>query len=464
MKVVSVETNIKSPTGKSQKYDLQDYNLLIGPNESGKSTAAEAVQLALTGAAYGLFFRAKSIKSGTHLADLTPQGAEAAFAEVQFDDGSTSRWEVSIGSRAKHTGVKGVALPVAELHSAITGTAGTARKFFLQRLLTEVSRADLMANLVESVGPAAQIVEDMLPSMENIPVDMLIELMTNIGKRKRESKSAQFPDMGSLQCGEPRDAEALRTLVSEMACALQFEFIKKHYSEFQGAEKQVISKLCGKIGAPAEIARLSGSAQYWDSIEAMLELNAIFAVASELKQAKDMATTRAADYGAIEKALDKYIFKLLEEPLGSAYVARVNSFLAEDDFEVFHTLESFRVGLVRDGHKHTALSGSTEARVLAAMAAALAMPNQPAVVVVDDRMWDSATLAKTMQALEKAPCQVILMSTIKPRGRNRSKWNYIDIKKVEADDAPKVEEVVVEAAPAEIPENGATDVFAQLLQ
>ena len=54
------------------------------------------------------------------------------------------------------------------------------------------------------------------------------------------------------------------------------------------------------------------------------------------------------------------------------------------------------------------------------------------VVILDDRMWDGKTLAKTMERLEnqqteKAPMQVILMSTFKPRGRARAKWNYVEI-------------------------------------
>ena len=49
------------------------------------------------------------------------------------------------------------------------------------------------------------------------------------------------------------------------------------------------------------------------------------------------------------------------------------------------------------------------------------------LIVVDDRMWDADTLKKTMTVLEKAPCQVIVMSTIKPKGRKRGAWTYIQV-------------------------------------
>ena len=49
------------------------------------------------------------------------------------------------------------------------------------------------------------------------------------------------------------------------------------------------------------------------------------------------------------------------------------------------------------------------------------------VLVVDDRMWDGMTLARTLRALQDAPCQVILMSTMLPRGRRRQSWTTIEL-------------------------------------
>ena len=66
MKVLSVLTNIKSPDGRSRKTEIGDKTLLIGPNECGKSTVAEAIQLALTGSVSGLFMRPKPVKTATH--------------------------------------------------------------------------------------------------------------------------------------------------------------------------------------------------------------------------------------------------------------------------------------------------------------------------------------------------------------------------------------------------------------
>ena len=74
------------------------------------------------------------------------------------------------------------------------------------------------------------------------------------------------------------------------------------------------------------------------------------------------------------------------------------------------------------------MSGSTEVRVLAAMASALVVPSDDVpVLILDDRMWDMDTLRETMIALEDSPCQVIIMSTTRPKGKPRKKWMYVDV-------------------------------------
>ena len=83
------------------------------------------------------------------------------------------------------------------------------------------------------------------------------------------------------------------------------------------------------------------------------------------------------------------------------------------------------MGIEKAGEIHTALSGSTEASLIAALGAALA--DQFCLLVVDDRMWDATTLSKTLGALEKAPCQVIVMSTIRPKGKKRANWSYVEL-------------------------------------
>ena len=77
-------------------------------------------------------------------------------------------------------------------------------------------------------------------------------------------------------------------------------------------------------------------------------------------------------------------------------------------------LHSSRVGLMRDGHFHTALSGAEHSRVLLALASASMKPDAVNILSSPDRAWDPNTLASVMVSMLQTPAQVILMSTVEP--------------------------------------------------
>jgi hypothetical protein len=146
----------------------------------------------------------------------------------------------------------------------------------------------------------------------------------------------------------------------------------------------------------------------------------------------DIETGMKSKLTTLEKNLHLAIDEVLKGEL-VRFGGTVTQYLPKDEeFEISVVGDSVAVGLLRNGETHTALSGSTEARTIAAMAAALmdyrhAKEGDAAVLVIDDRMWDAGTLARTMGALEDSPCQVLIMSTIKPKGRQRSGWTYVEV-------------------------------------
>lgn len=121
---------------------------------------------------------------------------------------------------------------------------------------------------------------------------------------------------------------------------------------------------------------------------------------------------RADKLADIGKALDVAGRKLLDQKK-RAFEDRVSAFLPEDDtFGV--DLAAGRIGLVRDGHLHSALSGAEWSRVLLALASASGDDSTPCVLVPEDRAWDRDTLMDVMKALASAPFQIIIMSTVTP--------------------------------------------------
>tara|TARA_R110002051_G_scaffold156492_1_gene228258 strand:+ start:19396 stop:20727 length:1332 start_codon:yes stop_codon:yes gene_type:complete len=395
-----ITTNIKSRTGQPYSVDLGKCTLLIGPNESGKSSIAEACQLALTGSASGLFLRDKPVKTAEKLTALVPDGADMVFSEAELGDESTARWELSVGSRAKRTGVKGVSLPVSELRTAFSGSSLTTYKFLYAKLAS--------------------------PEKGRITLERLDEA----AKTKRDIQ-AKLRDLGNLlsQFSSAQEVDNSETYSNweKLFRVLKFEFLKKSYQKHQSDE---IKKMLLDLGTIQELKSLENSVEVSNKLISLIGSTAVYesarAARDEASFLRDLLIKQEKEEDEIIQGikLDLYSEK---DGLIWDYIDDVTKHLS--DKQEFSISASGRFGLYQgenNNHFRSALSGSAEARVLAAMAAALPKnADVPGLIVVEDRMWDHQNLAKTMHALEQSPYQVLIMTTTKPRGRKRSGWKYI---------------------------------------
>jgi hypothetical protein len=445
MKITKVTSNIKDPRGESWSQDLDHLNILIGPNESGKSAIAEAVQLAACGSAYGLFFRSAQVKAGNQLGNLAT-AEEKIFAEVEYADGSTSRWEMKPGGRPKHTGEHTVALPIGELRSALSGSGKKARQFFAEHLLEPVSREKLEKSFPESAYDLSAPLDKIIPDFgKEIRAADIIEAHKNCGSWKRKSTAKASLDMlGVLGTAHKMDPEHETALMESLCTAIRFEWLRKTFKEVEGAgQKHALQQLAAELGPKEDLKELLGSAQYWDSLRDVWMRESLHRALRKVRVFSSNAATAAEEFDALEKALDAALLSLMAKPL-KEYCRRVNKFLPKGDkFGIEHDSSNFRIYLERSGIKHYALSGSAESRTLGAMGAALC--SEGGMLILDDRMWDSKNLAKTMERMEKSPCQVLIMSTFKPRGRARSEWNYVEVVPKSYDGEDEVTEAETEA-------------------
>ena len=183
----NIKTNIKS--GSDELIVVGPKTLLHGPNESGKSTVVEAVQLALTGGVYGVLFKDKIVKSGTQLCGL---GDGDLYAEVETDSGNVARWDLYPGKKPKQSGDIGQVFPIAELHDVLKGSPATARKFFFHVFGEGISGDDLEAFFPKSSYdlsvPLGELLPDLGPTTHS-PDDILgalakagASLEKNLGK------------------------------------------------------------------------------------------------------------------------------------------------------------------------------------------------------------------------------------------------------------------------------------------
>ena len=92
----------------------------------------------------------------------------------------------------------------------------------------------------------------------------------------------------------------------------------------------------------------------------------------------------------------------------------------------------FRMGLVRGDKLHAALSGAEWAAVTTAMAMTMADrfgvdSVAPSVLIPEDRAWDTVTLGQVMRSFGAFEGQVIMASTVRPKGRAPKGWTIIDM-------------------------------------
>lgn len=152
----------------------------------------------------------------------------------------------------------------------------------------------------------------------------------------------------------------------------------------------------------------------------------------DIASARDKAAAMAAEvesYRALAAACKDAIAALLSTQTKS-FCARVQSYLPKAwEFHVELSeggRQVFRMGLLRNGKLHCALSGAEWATVTTAVAMAVA-GDRPAMLIPEDRAWDSKTLKSVMQAFAAFPGQVVLASTTRPAGRLPKGWDMIDM-------------------------------------
>lgn len=217
-----------------------------------------------------------------------------------------------------------------------------------------------------------------------------------------------------------------------------------------------------------------------DALEAQTKLEiankAVASMEAQVEQWESIARARdrvysmkaeSKDYKSLKDATEGAVGHLLDERV-DAFVARVLSHLPGDwafGIELRDgTREVFRMGLRRGDKLHCALSGAEWAAVTTAIAMVVSerlADTDVAVLIPEDRAWDPKTLSSVMRAYGSFNGQVIMASTVKPRGKVPKGWTIIDMDEVseawlggEKTDEPEEEEPTKVQSALEMPESG----------
>ena len=418
----------------SYSVDLGQYTILIGSNESGKSAIAESAQLARTGSAYGLLYRDKPIKDGTLLGALMPT-EEGCSVKATLDSGEVCSWDLSPGKRPSRGGPNGSVLSVAELHGIMSGSAETQAKFFWRVLCKPVKVQELLEKLPDDLHEALVLV---------CPVDgrdiSLADLIEKIGKFQREQNSVATAGRIALESlGGIRSIsdDELEGAWSTLHRAMLRDVLRELYSEYQAdpslQAREVLRHLVKMLGGEGAITRIPETKIVGGDLSEVLINRRLSRAAVAARRGETQAVTLKEGLKKLKIAILRIMFEAIDWA-ADKFIDGVSEYLPGGEKLVFSVdipSRTLSIGLKRGDVEYIALSGSTEARVLAAIAATLSDEND--LVVVDDRMWDGATLGKTLGALEGARCQVLVMSTIKPKGRRRAAWSYVEVNREEGE-------------------------------
>lgn len=447
-----ITTNVKNARGASQSWELSPKTLIVGPNEAGKSAIAQSAQIIAEGGAAGLLFRKGLVKLPAQLASLAPHG-QGLSIEAELSNGGVVRFVAEPGHKPKIEGERHIGIGVEAVRAAFSGSADTARRFLAtncvwadmpQEVLASTTKADFYKSVPPTYKPKLQQLWGDT-EVGTVTFEDLYGLLDAIDEQRKAASKAVDAGNLTIQALGVGIVPGSTGLLNEYAERLRISTLADFFRTTGPAAKaqsddgnpkplEAVRWLASEIGGKAVLA---GAAPFKTATQDFVNLagNVYVEKLADITRARVAEAT--AEMNAWEnfyELVHDYTTTLIDTRLLPEFQRRVTKHLPPGDTFVLSPKSLFP-GLMRNGRVHVALSGSAEARVLAAMTASFAAPDKLNLLVVDDRMWDSGNLGRTLRALGDAECQVLVMSTLAPRGRPRSGWQVIELEaRYDADD------------------------------
>jgi hypothetical protein len=176
--------------------------LLVGANGLGKSAVIEAVSLALRGRVADLGWHS-DIAAANQLLALRPEDSDELKAEVELAGdsdmvkGAMASWQVfaKTGSKKPVHTIPSVVnparvFPLDEIREALRGSAETQRKFFLGRVVGNLTEADVLKALPDKYHAKVRAVGFQPKAGDPLEIsDMLVNALEGAKKMARQATS-----------------------------------------------------------------------------------------------------------------------------------------------------------------------------------------------------------------------------------------------------------------------------------
>lgn len=439
--VTQLNCNVKSdrPWGTV----LGRYNLIMGPNRSRKTAIAQGLELAVSGSVDDVGGK-DEVKIAKKLLTLSSDG-ETLQASAEFANGHKSLFLLEAGSRAKTQGQFPNAMVHRVARDLLTASEAKTHRALMQLVVLEKSR-DEIAELVPARSRAKYLdIMERTRKGSAGEAEAILAAAEYADKRARELSAssrtlktvyehlkgqaeAQVPNDDALAESTAQIATGSLTPQGHMAAVLRW------------AQDEGVTA-CPTCSSPVGAEHI-GTCSAWAAQQPAVDSEALttniqqvrdqmnvafrWEMLSQVEKLRGFEDREHQAYKNLRDDLDTLIGRLVTVSAAS-FFREVEKYLPDG---WMLGLENGEIGLMRGDRVLSALSGAERAACVVAMACAaskrLLADDEPAILVMEDRAWDPKTLAEVMRMLVKFDGQVIIQTTMRPRGRISGDWTILE--------------------------------------
>ena len=447
--IKEVRSNVKSRTGDPYSVKLGKHTLILGNNRSGKTSIIQAVELAATARVDDLMGRSE-VRLDNMLLSLAPEG-EALTSVVEFTDGKKNGYHKDLDKKAVTSHDHDCTMMHRWTRKILSGSPAKLEEAIIEWLdLKGVSEEEVLDLLPSKVHAKYLDIADHMAKRCDNRGQLLVQMAEYAAKSQRElgveiKALKQVQDAFAMQCGGIRqDDEITQSLVDMVNAATpSLTHLQKAAAWAADAELENCPTCGTHVGyehMQASSAHLNNqTAQGSEDLSTLVQrveelMHDRIMWAENLKYKRQIDTKESWREGhkdlktACLAAVSYLVSKHMDE-----FCISVNKYLPES-WSLRFSAAHRTLGLAfDDGKVHTSVSGAEWATLVTAISCAGAdsmSGANPMLLVVEDRAWDAATLASVMRALNKFDGQIIIQSTVKPKGRMPKGWDIVETKSV----------------------------------
>lgn len=415
--IETVEYTNKSQ-GTNRVTGLGNKTLIVGPNEGHKSALIEAMMYRLYGAMPDVANRNAPVRSPAILKTTTADGSKP---EVRLLD--------SNGAEILPGGAMMASPPYMMVEAAFSGSAEKANEFVMRHFDLRPAYDPVLTDLLTSAGISKEAAQhtDTRAFVHGILERrrMIRGSQESLEKIYTEYKARQDKAF-EISGGMPKEIWAAMA-----PSVLLRSWVESVTPEERAKHKSAILATCEALGVnPKSIKNARTPTEWAAGIAAAEEYDLLTPLLAGRQRAMADLSVEKAQIEAMAEICSDYL-DIRAETAGRHMCNAVNTAFRPHD-EMCYDSKTGYVGVIRKDASgnpvhHYSPSGSVQARLLGAIAAAIVPDDLYGLVALPDRAWDDAHLTRTMQMLGVFRCQIVIANTFAPKKVPKG-WTVVEVR------------------------------------